>query len=186
MSSSPDIPGLLVIPDYVDADTERDLLAAVDAEPWREDLTRRVQHYGWVYDYRKRKVDPSMYLGPLPDWSLPLAERLVTDGHMQEPEQLIVNEYEPGQGISSHVDSPESFGPVVISLCLGSGCIMQFAHPDHERQEAWLPARTLVVLSGPARDEWAHAIPGRKSDVVGGLKWPRGRRVSLTFRTIRR
>ncbi len=39
-------------------------------------------------------------------------------------------------------------------------------------------------LSYVAGFEWRHAIPGRKTDKVGGQPRARGRRVSLTFRTV--
>src|SRR5688572_5665728 len=120
------VPGLKYEPGYVAGPAEAALLAAVDAEPWMGDLKRRVQHHGYRYDYAARKVDPSMYLGPLPAWAQPLAARLVADGHMPaSPDQLIVNEYEPGQGISPHVDCIPCFGPVVCSVSLGSQCAME-------------------------------------------------------------
>jgi hypothetical protein len=40
-------------------------------------------------------------------------------------------------------------------------------------------------LAGEARYDWRHAIPGRKIDKVDGRAVVRGRRVSLTFRTVR-
>jgi hypothetical protein len=43
---------------------------------------------------------------------------------------------------------------------------------------------SLFVLSGPARYEWQHCIPARKSDVMGGIKIYRARRVSITFRKV--
>jgi hypothetical protein len=39
----------------------------------------------------------------------------------------------------------------------------------------------LLVLAGDARYRWRHAIPARRSDPDRG---PRGRRLSLTFRTV--
>src|SRR5690349_21415561 len=99
------VPGLTYVAGYVTEPDEAALLAAVDAEPWLATLKRRVQHYGYRYDYKARTVDPAMFLGPLPGWAQPLAARLVADGHMRSaPDQLIVNEYQPGQGITAHVD----------------------------------------------------------------------------------
>jgi alkylated DNA repair dioxygenase AlkB len=44
---------------------------------------------------------------------------------------------------------------------------------------------SLVVMAGPARQEWRHAIPARKSDPApDGGRVPRERRVSVTFRTL--
>jgi alkylated DNA repair dioxygenase AlkB len=177
-----EVPGLKYVASFV---TEPDE-AAVDAEPWLADLRRRVQHYGYRYDYKARKVDPSMHLGPLQVWAQPLAARLVTEGHMATlPDQLIVNEYEPGQGITPHVDCIPCFGPVVCSVTLGSQCVMALSPVEGDGAEALLLERgSLVVLAGESRYRWRHAIPGRKSDKVGGRVVPRGRRVSLTFRTV--
>jgi alkylated DNA repair dioxygenase AlkB len=158
----------------------------VDAASWLSDLKRRVQHYGYRYDYKARKVDPSMYLGPLPPWAQTLAARLVADGHMgAAPDQLIVNEYEPGQGINAHVDCVPCFGPVVCSVTLGSQCVMELSAVEREAVQSLLLERgSLVVLAGESRYKWRHAIPGRKSDRIGEQAVPRGRRVSLTFRSV--
>jgi alkylated DNA repair dioxygenase AlkB len=180
------VPGLKYVAAFVPEPDEAALLDAVDAEPWLADLRRRVQHYGYRYDYKARKVDPSMYLGTLPAWARPLADRLVADGHMAAaPDQLIVNEYEPGQGITPHVDCVPCFGPVVCSVTLGSRCVMELSALKGGGAESLLLEQgSLVVLAGEARYSWRHAIPGRKSDRVGGQVVPRGRRVSLTFRTV--
>jgi alkylated DNA repair dioxygenase AlkB len=49
---------------------------------------------------------------------------------------------------------------------------------------AILEPRSLLILSSEARYEWTHEIPARKSDEVNGVKQPRARRISLTFRTL--
>ncbi len=180
------VPGLKYVAGYVPEPDEAALLAVVDAQPWLSDLKRRVQHYGYRYDYKARKVDPSMYLGPLPAWVQPLAARLVADGHMAAaPDQLIVNEYEPGQGITAHIDCVPCFGPVVCSLTLGSQCMMELSAVDRSGTESLTLERgSLLVLAGEARYKWRHAIPGRKTDKLGTRVVPRSRRVSLTFRTV--
>lgn len=177
--------GLLLHGDYLDEDGESRLLEEVDGRPWRNDLSRRVQHYGWVYDYRRRAVDPSMRIGPLPDFLESLANRVARHtGMATPPDQVIVNEYVPGQGIAKHIDCRPCFGPVVCSLSLGSAVTMVLTRRD-ARYPLRLPPRSLLVLRGPAREEWAHAIPPRRSDVVDGSRVLRERRISLTFRTVR-
>ncbi|MFC3996986.1 hypothetical protein ACFOVU_13730 [Nocardiopsis sediminis] len=42
----------------------------------------------------------------------------------------------------------------------------------------------MCVMSGPARYEWWHAIAARKSDPGPAGRVPRGRRVSVTLRTV--
>ncbi|WP_404406760.1 alpha-ketoglutarate-dependent dioxygenase AlkB [Pelagibacterium halotolerans] len=70
-------------------------------------------------------------------------------------------------------------------MSLGSTCLMEFSH-IHSRQSSTqaLAPRGLLVLNDEARFNWTHGIPARKSDVIDGKKVPRGRRVSLTFRTV--
>jgi len=182
----PEIEGLAYIPDFITAGKERALLEAIDQSPWFTELKRRVQHYGYKYDYKARAVMNDAYIGALPDWIAPIAKRLHDQGiFYTTPDQVIVNEYGPGQGISAHVDCVPCFGGTIASLTLGSGAIMQFQNvKTTDKEEQYLQERSLIVLSGEARYEWAHAIPGRKSDIVNGFKLERSRRVSLTFRTM--
>lgn len=178
--TAPDIEGLVYIPEFITKEEERAVIAAIDTQPWRNDLKRRVQHYGYRYDYKARAVTDDAYLGKLPDWITPIAQKLPF-----KPDQAIVNEYEPGQGISAHIDCVPCFDDTIASLSLGSAAIMQFMHPKTgAKEELYLQERSLIVLRGPARYEWTHAIPARKSDMVNGFKIERSRRLSLTFRTM--
>lgn len=174
----PDIPGLTYIPDFITRDEESALIDNIDNQPWLADLKRRVQHYGYKYDYKARAVTDDAYLGALPEWIAPVAQKLTF-----KPDQAIVNEYLPGQGISAHVDCVPCFSDAIASLSLGSGAVMQFTN-GNEKQELYLKPRSLIILSGEARYKWTHAIPARKSDVVDGFKIERNRRVSLTFRNV--
>jgi len=181
-----DISGLTYVRDFITS-TEYDfLLSQIDQQPWLTDLKRRVQHYGYKYDYKARTVGNDAYLGLLPIWLSSLSKKLHDNGiFLSMPDQVIVNEYLPGQGISAHIDCVPCFANTVASLSLGSPCIMDFSNPKTgEKKSIVLEARGLIVLSGPARYEWQHAIPSRKSDVINGIKTERARRVSLTFRNV--
>ena len=184
--TAPEITGLTYIPDFITWDEEASLLSEIDEQPWLHDLKRRVQHYGYKYDYKARAVNEDACLGPLPNWLKGICQRLYKEHIFPDlPDQVIVNEYLPGQGISAHIDCVPCFGDTIASLSLGSAAAMQFSSPKSERKEEfYLDARSLIVLSGPARYEWCHAVPARKSDMVGGFKIERGRRISLTFRNI--
>lgn len=162
-------------------------MAEIDAALWRSDLKRRVQHYGYLYDYRARMARKEDHLGPLPEWLDPILDRLCADGRfVQRPDQVIVNEYLPGQGISAHVDCEPCFGDHIASISLLGGCAMDFVQlGGAQRCALYLDPCSLVVLQGAARCLWTHAIPARKSDPVSGATIRRTRRVSLTFRTMR-
>ncbi len=180
------IPGLKYIPAYLSPTEQTDLLATIDAGAWITDLKRRVQHFGYVYDYKKRAVDPAMYLGALPDWAQVIAERLHADGHAPAlPDQVIVNEYQPGQGIAPHVDCVPCFGDTILSISLGSACVMDFAPlRGSDKLSLLLEPGSLVIMQGESRYQWKHGIAPRKSDLVDGRSVARGRRVSLTLRKV--
>lgn len=148
---------------------------------------RRVRHFGYRYDDRARSATRDSRIGPLPEALQGLTERLVAEGLFAAvPDQVIANEYLPGQGMSAHVDCEPCFGDVIASLSFLSGCEMRFASLESgETRAVILPTRSLLVLAGPARSNWTHAIPARRSDGIDGVGMKRGRRVSLTVRTMR-
>lgn len=167
-------PGASLIEGFLSADEERQLLTHIDSAPWNTTLKRRTQHYGVEYDYKKKWIageakGSSAPPPPLPAWCTFLIDRLRERGTISSaPVQLLVNEYEPGQGISRHSDSP-AFGDMVLSISLGSACTMQLRLGD-ECITVHLPRRSVLVLSGDARWKWTHEIAARKSDVIGGVK----------------
>jgi alkylated DNA repair dioxygenase AlkB len=181
-----EIPGLQYIADYISGEEQSTLLEVIDKQTWLTILSRRVQHYGYRYDYKSRRVDPSMYLGALPDWAIPLAERLKKDGLTAEtPDQLIVNEYYPGQGIAQHIDCIPCFGDIIFSLSLASSCLMVFSDiKTGTTASILLEPGGLLVMSGEARNQWKHGIPPRKKDFINGKNIERERRISLTFRKV--
>lgn len=180
------IPGLSCIPDFITAAEHDALLSETSQQPWLTDLKRRVQHYGYKYDYKARAVHNDAYLGPLPGWLSSVCKKLYNDGIFSHiPDQVIVNEYLPGQGISAHTDCIPCFADTIASLSLGSACVMDFFNPKaNEKKSIALPERSLITLTGQARYEWKHAIPARKLDIIDGVKVERNRRVSLTFRNV--
>lgn len=179
-------PGATYVPDFVTPAEAASLAAEIDDAPWITDLKRRVQHYGYRYDYRVRTVSEGAYLGPLPDWLMGPGAQLKDAGWFQRlPDQVIVNEYEPGQGIGAHVDCVPCFSGTVASLSLLCSCAMRFQDRLSGKQLTHVLApRSLLILEGPARFDWTHAIPARKSDVFHDQRVPRGRRLSLTFRNV--
>jgi alkylated DNA repair dioxygenase AlkB len=185
-------PGLALLPDVLAAAPDQKALCDwIETQPWDTGLRRRVQQYGWRYDYSARRVLASDRLGPLPSPIAAVADLAATSiqqatGQTVRFVQAIVNEYQPGQGIAAHVDCLPCYGPVIASLSLGSGCLMRLAHRESgEMHDIWLPVGSLLVLAGPTRTEWAHAIAARKSDRVEGRVLPRARRISVTLRSVR-
>ena len=188
-------PGLEYHTQFLTAQEEAELLVRIDGSEWLPDLSRRVLHFGYKYDYSNRKLDESARIGPLPEWLMQLTHKIHAAAteetvHLldaQRPfEQAIVNEYEPGQGIAPHIDR-DCFGPVVATVSLGSAVNMDFCcGATGDEYVQWLEPRSLVLLHGDARWKWRHGIAKRRTDICNGRKIARQRRVSITFRTIAR
>ena len=192
------VPGMDLLPEFVSEAEEEAIVSDVDHADWSNELQRRVQHYGWRYDYQSRQIDPSMHIGPLPPWARKVAERLVDAGYFREgpPDQVIVNEYRGNQGISAHVDSPSSFAGVVAMVSLLESWEMDFRKRGRKTNEGVvtvkLEQRSAAILEGDARYRWTHEIRKRHSE-PGSIKpgnkrpsrIPRVRRISLTFRKVK-
>lgn len=102
-------------------------------------------------------------------------------------DQLTVNAYPSGVGISPHVETHSAFGDAIAALSLAGPAVMVFRREDDPQKALFLPRRSLLVMSGEARLAWAHYVPHRKADPLeSGDVVPRGaRRVSFTFRKVR-
>uniref|UniRef100_A0A923GAX7 Alpha-ketoglutarate-dependent dioxygenase AlkB n=2 Tax=Pseudomonas peradeniyensis TaxID=2745488 RepID=A0A923GAX7_9PSED len=175
------VAGLRSVPDFISEEQERHLVNTINNSPWSTELKRRVQHYGWKYDYRARGISPSAYLGPLPDWAQDLAHRLVIEGLMPElADQVIINEYILQQGISRHIDCIDCFKGPVITISLLESWQMIF-RKGSQKADIMLKQRSATVLDGPARYEWTHEIPQRKYE----KDFLRSRRISITFRKVK-
>lgn len=180
----PIIVGLQYLPEYLDRETHDRLLTAVDLQPWQTSNKHGVQVYGYHYDHGRRAA---YRIGELPAWAAELAVRLWRDGLLPSvPNQLVANDYRPGEGIFAHVDQAV-FGDTIVSVSLGSTCVMQFSNSEAERtEELLLEPQSALILSGDARWAWKHEIPARTVDRWQDHDRPRSRRVSLTFRVIPR
>jgi hypothetical protein len=132
--------------------------------------------------------------------------------HPTRARQAILNLYQPGEGITPHIDLLGRFGDGIIGVSLGSGCVMRFDRVENrgdsesqlrdqlkeieaDRWELYLPERSVLVLSGDARYQWTHGIERLAEDFVErpeqgsasgkevrGQWVARGVRLSITFR----
>jgi len=63
-------------------------------------MSRRVQHYGYRFDYSTRSVDLSNVSDPFPSWIEFLIPRLRPYYPDGDPDQCTIQEYLPGKGVS--------------------------------------------------------------------------------------
>ena len=180
-------PGLIYISDWVSGEDQNSIVHEIDTMQFDGTLLRRVQHYGAKYNYDSSVVEQIGSAPPIPPEMNRLGKRLVDEGYFDRlPDQVIVNEYVGSQGIAQHIDR-ESFGEAVASVSLLESWPMIFRGPIDEKIEVVLERGSLTVMTGPSRHVWSHEIPKRRTEKVDGLvtRAIRGRRLSITFRTIK-
>ncbi|XP_077984848.1 tRNA (carboxymethyluridine(34)-5-O)-methyltransferase alkbh8-like [Glandiceps talaboti] len=201
-------PGLFIIEDFITMEMEKNLLESIawdtDEVGVKEDEKilkhRRVKHYGYEFRYDTNNVDKDK---PLPSGISLLHNSVIDDimkiGHVNHrPDQITVNQYQPGQGIPPHIDTHSAFEDEIISLSLGSEVVMDFKHPDNHHIPVLVPQRSLLIMTGESRYMWTHGITPRKHDVVPAdhmtstdvdksalTLHKRSTRTSFTFRAIR-
>lgn len=178
------LPGLTVYPGYISKSMEEKLIAEIDRQVWVVDYDRRLQYYG----YRNELESPYDLVPipvPIPPLIYKFSERLVKEEILlSQPDQVIINEYFPGQGIRPHKDR-NYFDNQICGVNLGSGCIMRFIKvAGGETVDVEIPRRSVYVMQDEARYKWKHAIPPRKKDVVDGTVQHRERRLSITYRKV--
>lgn len=94
--------GLFYQDDFLNSDEEKAILLQIEKEEWDSSLKRRFQHYGYIYDYKKKNISQDSRKGELPDWLFALEKKIKATFNLEQSfDQVIINEYEPGQGISN-------------------------------------------------------------------------------------
>lgn len=174
-----------MVRDFIDAGTEAKLIAEIDAQIWVVDYDRRLQYYGYRNEL-EAPYDLVEFPVPLPALISQLSEKIVAQFLLRDkPDQVIINEYLPGQGIRPHKDR-NYFDNQICGINLGSGCVMKFNKVNgREVHDVAIPRRSLYVLQDDARYKWNHSIPPRKKDTIDGIVQHRERRVSITYRKVK-
>ena len=110
--------------------------------------------------------------------------------------QMILNQYKPGEGLAPHVDL-HAFADGVAVVSLRSTVVMDMYPPGGSSSccsstPVWLRPGDVMFLSRAARWEWAHGIAARVADPAEGETGPegaswvrRGCRTSVTLRAMR-
>jgi len=212
------IPGLLFHPEILTPEEESQLLQWIDRDDYQfwqvgqegktKPMNRRVQHYGFRFNYSTLLVDEPQNF--IPEIFQPIIKRLLEIGFLSsEPNQITINEYLPGQGILAHVDTHSAFEDRIVSVSLGSDIGMEFSRCAAPKNKlgVYLPARSVICFSEESRYAWKHGITKKTHDhLVKDLEeyqdpfnrslveifFPetnlvkRERRVSITFRVVNR
>lgn len=167
-------------PDLISKETERTLVEQIAGLPLKEFEfqgflgKRRIVSFGWRYDFNGGGLQRTE---DLPTFLLPVREQAAAFAGMppERLQQVLLTEYKPGVQIGWHKDR-SVFGEV-IGVSLLSSCTFRLRRKlgtKWERASIVAEPRSAYLLSGPARTEWEHSIPG-----VEGLRY------SITFRNFK-
>ena len=119
------VPGLFLYRDFISSTLEEELMNEIDAQAWVVDYDRRLQYYGYRNELEKL-YDLVEFPVAIPPAMYSLSEKIVAQRILEaQPDQVIINEYAPGQGIRPHKDR-NYFDNQICGINLGSGCIMRF------------------------------------------------------------
>ncbi|KAI3425123.1 hypothetical protein D9Q98_008895 [Chlorella vulgaris] len=145
------LPTVFYIPNYVSTEEEQALLTDLRAsKQWRTVSGRRLQNLGGIIHKQ------GLISAPLPSWLQPLVARLAAEtgiygnvgGDVGQPNHVLVNAYQPGEGILPHEDGP-LYHPAVAILGLGAPAVVRFAHKRSNTQ-ADADAAAMAAVGGDA------------------------------------
>lgn len=110
-------------------------------------------------------------------------------------DQVTLNAYDPGDGISAHVDLPHRYDDGIATISLGAPVVFELERCQNggagreaarlgKQLRLQLRAGDLLLLHGDARWNWMHGIAYTDRDEWGGSTVVRGRRISLSLRKL--
>jgi len=88
------INGLQYQPIFLSHIEQTILVEEIDKLKWSSELKRRTQQYGYKYDYTKKSINEEMKINSFPN-CVSFLKDIFPDS-----DQLIINEYLPGQGFN--------------------------------------------------------------------------------------
>lgn len=149
-----------------------------DLPPWAKELSRSIRKVVCYSDYIDGENEACLLSSDLL-WREPLFD------------QLIINVYQPGEGICAHVDLLR-FEDGISIVSLESSCVMHFTCVGDDDGEGgkkipvYLTPGSLVLMSGEARYHWKHEINRKPGfQLWDGQEIIQKRRTSITLRRLR-
>ena len=184
--------GVTVVHDVVSQLNEAKMLLYFDEQEWKPSQSgRRKQDYGPSVNFKRQKVKMAKFEG-LPEVTRPLLKSMDEGVECLSdfvPVECGVIEYDPSKGaaIDRHQDDTWLWGERIATVSLLTASVMTFSFDTRQNEEITedasplveikvaMPARSLLVMQGAARNVWSHAV--LRHDI-------KSRRISVTFREL--
>ncbi|XP_061369855.1 uncharacterized protein LOC133312637 [Gastrolobium bilobum] len=181
-----EVKGLWLCKDFLSPKQQSRLLSAIEDENW----------------FTQPSINQAMRFGHqhLPPWAIQLSHSIrhsllrrddVVFPIHREPlfDQMIANLYQPGEGISAHVDLLR-FDDGIAIISLESSCVMHFTPGSGSGSGSvsvplLLTPGSLLLMSGEARYRWKHEINRRPGfQLWQGQQLTQTKRTSITLRKL--
>ena len=158
---------------------EEQLLSNVYKAPkpkWTQLKNRRLQNWGGL---PPSSAEKPMMIEPMPDWLDTYCDKLrhIFDEH--KPNHVLINEYEPGQGIMAHKDGPSYF-PTICNVSMGSHTLLDiYKTPNNDETTTdlnerymfslLLERRSLLILKEDMYTNYMHGINECSEDRIESI-----------------
>ncbi|KAK2812559.1 hypothetical protein FQN50_001203 [Emmonsiellopsis sp. PD_5] len=174
------------IPEFITPEEEEILLKKINSVPlprWIQLSRRRLQT--WPSALTKSNT---LLASPLAPWlDSPIISRftklgIFSDSPHQTPNHVLINEYQPGQGIMPHEDGP-AYHPIVATVSLGAPIVLEMSEKKNGEELAretqgletvgetaasrfriLQEPRSLLITTGKLYTDFLHGIEERGKD----------------------
>jgi alkylated DNA repair protein alkB family protein 6 len=179
LSGSDGLPtGCYYAPNFITAEEEQQISSVINATPaskWTNLSHRRLLSLPGLLTGTARDT---LIAAPLPQYLQdPILSRLretkvfiSTKSPHGEPNHVLINEYQPGQGIMPHEDGPAYF-PVTATVSLGSHTVLEIYKKNEQGERESSPTwrilqepRSLLVTSESMYTNTLHGIANISND----------------------
>jgi len=185
-----DIPGLTVYPEFITQEQEKSFLSGVEKQKWSFEDEHKFQSYGIEYNFQTSSIHKDRPARSLEDLnSTELYSKVIEiakNYNLDHFDQITIEEFYAGQGVSPRLESHNSFESVIAILCLSSGVVFTWKNDKGFQKHHYIPPRTLLIIADEARYAWTYYVTARKIDKVEGQTVHRKKRIAITFRKLRK
>ena len=97
---------------------------------------------------------------------------------------VVLLKYDADGCLPPHMDDPNKYGPVVVTIGIGSPAVLQMQlHSEQEKrtERVLLAKGSCYAMTGPARYQWHHGIEPGSEIVIDGQHFQRATRYALLF-----
>ncbi|CAD0113851.1 unnamed protein product [Aureobasidium uvarum] len=162
------------IPNFIDPKEEAELLNAIPSNRWIQLQHRRLQTHPSSLSKSNTLLE-----APLPSWLVnPVISRfkslgLFSDSPHHAPNHVLINEYNPNEGIMPHEDGA-AYYPIVATVSLSSALCLDVYEKNQDGDQArpsstpkWRvlqEPRSLLITCGSAYTDTLHGISEAEVD----------------------